>query len=58
MEEKEIKKIGDIIRLSYKGKIHEASVALIDMNEQCYYVYVDYGGGQDMIPFNKILPDA
>ena len=53
-----IKKEGDIIRWIYNEKVHEASVAIVDMEEQCYYVYVDYGGGQDMIPFNKILPDA
>lgn len=64
MEDLTIKKVGDIIRWYHpgndlaEGKVHEASVAIVDMEEQCYYVYVDYGGGQDMIPFDKILPDA
>lgn len=57
-----IRKEGDLIRWFHqgilKGRVYEAPIALVNMEEQCYYVYVDYGGGQDMIPFNKILPDA
>ena len=55
MEDQEIRNEGNIIEWLHKGEIHRAEVTYVDMDEQCYYVYCNYAGGQDMIPFDKIL---
>ena len=55
MEEQEIKNEGDVIEWYHKGELHRAEVSYVDIDEQCYYVYCNYAGGQDMIPFDKIL---
>lgn len=53
MTNKEIAKEGDLIQWEYLGYNHQAVVAAIDHKEKHYFVYVDYGGGQDMINFDS-----
>tara|TARA_R100000781_G_scaffold28359_1_gene20968 strand:- start:2160 stop:2378 length:219 start_codon:yes stop_codon:yes gene_type:complete len=54
-------KIGDTIQWTFpenhrsiwKGKTFHAKVAMVDVDDKVYGVYVKYGGGQDLIPFDQ-----